>query len=72
MAGKLHVTCDKLSRGVTPKALGFSDDVIYDVSDDPRVSALIAACNPIAYSKINNEEDLIDLWVAVRNLLMGL
>jgi len=72
VAGKLHVTCDKLSRGVTPKVLGFSDDVIYHVSDDPLVSALIAACNPIAYSKINNEDDLIDLWVAVRNLLMGL
>ena len=66
VAGELHVTCDRLSRGVRPLELGFSPEMIYDVEFDLNMLAIIELCNPAPENDILDEESFMDFWVIAR------
>ncbi len=66
VAGELHVTCDRLSRGIRPLELGFSPETIYDVASDRNMLAIIELCNPAPENDILDEESFLDFWVVAR------
>jgi hypothetical protein len=48
--GEDNVVCDKLSRfeefKLSPQDLGFSREIVFNISDSPHIAELLAFCNP--------------------------
>ena len=68
--GEQNVQCDRLSRGIRPRSMGFAAEVCPRVSRDKQFITLIQLINP----KIehDNERSLTALWVALMELFAPL
>ena len=70
IAGTDNGKCDKLSRGVSPAALGFHVDDTLSFEKDSIIFRLMQLCDPV--NEIVDESDLIDLWSQTNSIISTL
>jgi len=61
------VQSDPLSRGVSPQALGYLPEVIYDLRENPSIDNMITRVNPSR--NVSLGDDLADLWQSIRSCI---
>ena len=67
IAGEINPS-DPLSRGVSPQALGYLPEVIYDLRENPSIDNMITRVNPSR--NVSLGDDLADLWQSIRSFII--